>query len=129
MASSKFSMKTLLELGRGDASSPRRVGRLQKSASRKPSGKEDQVTTRSPSSSIELNQSPTRSPGMFNFNLPANELPTSMFGNVQVTFDCKCRGELFSDILVIGHECLTHQGKTTHNHAIYLEALRHEWKR
>jgi hypothetical protein len=52
-----------------------------------------------------------------------------MFGNVQVTFECRCRGELFSDILVIGYECPIHQGKTTHDHAIYLEALRHEWKR
>jgi hypothetical protein len=128
MVSPKFSMRSLLEFGGSDASSPRRTGRLAKPASRKPSGKDD-LTTRSPSSSAELNQSPTRRPNMFNFNLPVKELPISMFGNVQIAFDCRCRGELFSDILVIGHECLIHQGTTTHNHAIYLEALRHEWKR
>jgi hypothetical protein len=129
MVSSKFSMRTLLEFGRGDASSPKRIAPLAKRTSRKTSGKGDQLTSRSPSSAAELNPPPLLRPTMFNFNLPAKELPISMFGNVQVTFDCNCRGELFSDILVIGHECPVHQGITTHNHSIYLEALRHEWKR
>jgi len=133
MGSSGFSMRTLLDFGRRDSSPQRRIPRQAKRASGKLTNRmtgnpsvEDPATSRSQSSAAELNPS---HPGMFNFNLPGKELPVSIFGNFLVTFDCKCEGELFSDILVIGHECPIHQGITTHNHSIYLEALRHEWKR
>ena len=133
MGSSGFSMKTLLDFGRRQTSPPRRIPRQAKRASGKLTNRitgypseEDPATNRSQSSTAELNRS---HPGMFDFHLPGKELPVSIFGNFLVTFDCKCEGELFSDILVIGHECRVHQGITTHNHSIYLEALRNEWKR
>jgi len=131
MGSSRFSMKTLLDFGRRDSSPQRRIPSQAKRASGKLTNRitpsvEDPATNRSQSSAAELNPSHR---GMFDFHLPGKELPVSIFGNFLITFDCKCEGELFSDILVIGHECRVHQGITTHNHSIYLEALRHEWKR
>ena len=133
MGSARFSMKTLLDFGRRDSSPPRRIARQAKRASGKLTNRitgypsaEDLPTSRSQSSAAESNPSHR---GMFDLRLPGKELPVSIFGNFLVRFDCKCEGELFSDILVIGHECPVHQGITTHNHSIYLEALRHEWKR
>ena len=132
MGSSKFST-TSHEFGRrGISPRQRRIARQAKRASGKLTSHipdyasvEDPVTNLSRSSAAELKRP---HPGMFDFNIPANEMPISVFGNFLVTFACKCEGELFSDILLIGHECPVHRGITTHNHSIYLEALKNEWK-
>ena len=65
---------------------------------------------------------------MFNFNLPTKELPITTDGIFLLTFNCDCEGELFSDILLISYECPDHNGMTTHDHSVFLEALKNEWK-